>query len=42
MNYGYIDSNPPSLESFDEPYRLFIQLYEMNIRNIVLHNKEVP
>ena len=41
MNYGYIDSNPPPLESYDEPYRLFIQLYEMNIRNIKLNGKEV-
>ena len=41
MNYGYIDSNPPSLESFDEPYRIFIQLYEMNIRNVELHDKKV-
>jgi hypothetical protein len=39
MNYGYIDSTPPSLEFYDEPYRLFIQLYEMNIRNIEFHNK---
>ena len=39
MNYGYIDNNPPSLELDDEPHRLFIQLYEMNIRNIVLDNK---
>ena len=41
MNYGYIDNNPPSLELDDEPHRLFIQLYEMNIRDIVLENKEV-
>ena len=41
MNYGYIDTEKPILEPEDEPYRLFIQLYEMNIRNIELENKRV-
>ena len=41
MNYGYIDSDPPDLEPDDEPYRLFIQLYEMNIRDAQLNDKEV-
>jgi ubiquinone/menaquinone biosynthesis C-methylase UbiE len=41
MNYGYIDAEKPALEPEDEPYRLFIQLYEMNIRNIELNNKQV-
>ena len=41
MNYGYIDTEKPILEPEDEPYRLFIQLYEMNIRNIELENKQV-
>jgi len=41
MNYGYIDAEKPILELEDEPYRLFIQLYEMNIRNIELNNKRV-
>jgi len=41
MNYGYIDENPPTLELHDEPYRLFIQLYDMNLRDILLNNKQV-
>ena len=41
MNYGYIDSESPELDSLDEPYRLFIQLYHMNIRDVSLENKEV-
>ena len=41
MNYGYIDSESPELDSSDEAYRLFIQLYHMNIRDISLENKEV-
>ena len=31
MNYGYLDEDKPVLEPEDEPYRLFIQLYEINI-----------
>jgi SAM-dependent methyltransferase len=41
MNYGFIDDNPPILESEDESDRLFIQLYHMNIRDIELHGKKV-
>ena len=41
MNYGYVDEKPPDLESQDEPHRLFIQLYDMNLRNILLKNKQV-
>lgn len=41
MNYGFIDNNSPVLEPEDEPYRLFIQLYHMNIRDIDLENKQV-
>ena len=41
MNYGYIDSEIPELDSSDEAYRLFIQLYHMNIRDVSLENKEV-
>ena len=41
MNYGYIDSESPELDSSDEAYRLFIQLYHMNIRDVSLENKEV-
>ena len=41
MNYGYIDSESPELDSSDEAYRLFIQLYHMNIRDVSLENKQV-
>ena len=41
MNYGFIDEDPPELNSDDEPDRLFIQLYHMNIRDIELNGKEV-
>tara|TARA_B110001454_G_scaffold219184_1_gene250968 strand:+ start:8212 stop:9048 length:837 start_codon:yes stop_codon:yes gene_type:complete len=41
MNYGYIDDQPPILDSHDEPHRLFIQLYHMNIRDTKLNNKAV-
>ena len=41
MNYGFVDEEGPVLDLVDEPYRLFIQLYEMNIRNIELNNKQV-
>ena len=41
MNYGFIDDNPPELESEDEPDRLFIQLYHMNIRDVELADKQV-
>jgi len=41
MNYGFIDENPPILESEDESDRLFIQLYHMNIRDVELDDKTV-
>ena len=41
MNYGFIDENPPRLESEDESDRLFIQLYHMNIRDVELDDKTV-
>ena len=41
MNYGYVDANPPTLEAEDEPYRLFIQLYHMNIRELDISGKQV-
>lgn len=41
MNYGFEDGNGPELEAEDEPNRLFIQLYSMNIRGVDLEGKEV-
>tara|TARA_B100000900_G_scaffold411150_1_gene430258 strand:+ start:9212 stop:10045 length:834 start_codon:yes stop_codon:yes gene_type:complete len=41
MNYGYTDNEKVTLDSEDEPYRLFIQLYEMNIRDVELKKKQV-
>ena len=41
MNYGFIDDNPPELDSADETDRLFIQLYHMNIRDVELEGKKV-
>tara|TARA_B110000014_G_C20110026_1_gene584545 strand:- start:511 stop:1341 length:831 start_codon:yes stop_codon:yes gene_type:complete len=41
MNYGFIDDDQPTLESEDEPDRLFIQLYHMNIRDLELGGKQV-
>ena len=41
MNYGFIDDDQPALESEDEPDRLFIQLYHMNIRDLELSGKQV-
>ena len=41
MNYGFVDENSPILDPEDEPYRLFIQLYHMNIRDVDLSNKQV-
>ena len=40
MNYGFIDDDKPTLTSEDEPDRLFIQLYHMNIRDLELEGKE--
>ena len=41
MNYGYIDDKKLELLKEDEPNRLFIQLYNMNIRDVDLKGKEV-
>ncbi|MEE2747378.1 MAG: class I SAM-dependent methyltransferase [Candidatus Thermoplasmatota archaeon] len=41
MNYGFIDDDKPPLEPEDEPDRLFIQLYHMNIRDVELSGKKV-
>ena len=41
MNYGYKDNKELSLLKEDEPNRLFIQLYNMNIRDVDLKGKEV-
>jgi len=41
MNYGYKDDKELKLSKEDEPNRLFIQLYNMNIRDVVLNGKEV-
>ena len=36
MNYGYKDDKELKLSKEDEPNRLFIQLYNMNIRDVDL------
>ena len=41
MNYGFIDDNQPELDPKDEPDRLFIQLYHMNIRDVEIDGKQV-
>ena len=41
MNYGFIDDEGPELDEEDEVYRLFIQLYHQNIRDVDLSNKDV-
>ena len=41
MNYGFEDGNGPDLEAEDEPNRMFIQLYSMNIRGVDLEGKQV-
>jgi ubiquinone/menaquinone biosynthesis C-methylase UbiE len=41
MNYGFKDDDQPTLESEDEPDRLFIQLYHMNIRELELTGKDI-
>ena len=41
MNYGYKDEEKLKLSKEDEPNRLFIQLYNMNIRDVDLKGKEV-
>jgi len=41
MNYGFEDGNGPKLEVEDEPNRMFIQLYSMNIRGVDLEGRYV-
>ncbi|HJM12922.1 MAG TPA: class I SAM-dependent methyltransferase [Candidatus Thalassarchaeaceae archaeon] len=41
MNYGFEDGDPPLLKESDEPNRLFIQLYNMNIRDVEISGKDV-
>ena len=41
MNYGFEDGNGPELKPEDEPNRMFIQLYSMNIRGVSLQGREV-
>ena len=41
MNYGFEDGKGPKLENEDEPNRMFIQLYSMNIRGVDLEGREV-
>ena len=41
MNYGFEDGNGPELKPEDEPNRMFIQLYSMNIRGASLQGREV-
>ena len=41
MNYGFEDGNGPELKPEDEPNRMFIQLYSMNIRGVSLKGREV-
>ena len=41
MNYGYKDSDPLILSDYDESHRLFIQLYNTNIKDIEFKEKNV-
>ena len=41
MNYGFEDEDPPLLNDEDEPNRLFIQLYHMNVRDIEIEGRRV-
>ena len=41
MNYGFSDDSDLQLSEADEPDRLFIQLYNMNIRDVEIEGKEV-
>ena len=41
MNYGFKDDDEIELSENDEPDRLFIQLYHMNIRGIEIKGREV-
>ncbi len=41
MNYGFEGGNGLELEPEDEPNRMFIQLYSMNIRGVDLEGRDV-
>ena len=41
MNYGFEDGSGPYREIEDEPNRMFIQLYSMNIRGVELEGSNV-
>ncbi len=41
MNYGFTDDSTLELSEGDEPDRLFIQLYNMNIRDVEMEGREV-
>ena len=41
MNYGFTDDSELELLEGDEPDRLFIQLYNMNVRDVEMEGKEV-
>ncbi len=41
MNYGFTDDSDLELSKGDEPDRLFIQLYNMNVRDVELGGREV-
>tara|TARA_S200000501_G_C20767724_1_gene719076 strand:+ start:173 stop:1009 length:837 start_codon:yes stop_codon:yes gene_type:complete len=41
MNYGFKDDDEIALSDNDEPDRLFIQLYHMNIRGVEIEGREV-
>ena len=41
MNYGFTDGDELQLSPEDEGDRLFIQLYNMNIRDVEIKGKEV-
>ena len=41
MNYGFEDDSRIELEIEDEPNRMFIQLYSMNIKGVELEGREV-
>ena len=41
MNYGFTDGDELELSPEDEGDRLFIQLYNMNIRDVEIEGKEV-
>jgi len=41
MNYGFVDGTPLELIEEDEKSRLFIQLYNMNIRDLEIEGKQI-